>query len=431
MNAPHRDIAQRLIDIGRRTLAAARPGVRVVHGTESESLVNDLAEHPHAYVIGCVMDLQIPAERAFAIPLELSERFGFFDMPSLARLTREQCREAMLYPTRLHRFEYMGDRLYSAIQRVHRVYGDDASRIWAGSPSSTAIEKRFREFDGVGPKIASMATNILARSFNVPMSDRSGIDISIDSHVIRVMPRLGLEEEGADAETLRNVARALNPEYPGVFDIALWDLGRSVCGSSKPDCPSCELRDVCPTGRGLRPAQPALSESTPRREPLPHSTPRPEPLSRSATAPERLPQSAPRPSLSGAVEDVPQGLRDALVTPRHVGKVLESDKGLQRAFYALYEYCMGLAADVRLTDNKTHVHFKRFDGSSRLFAKVKIRPRPGKMNVSIWGGSSMPLGFARDVRALDTPDEDWELGISSASQVEQAKSHIKQSFRSA
>ena len=61
--------------------------------------------------------------------------------------------------------------------------------------------------------------------------------------------------------------------------------------------------------------------------------------------------------------------------------------------------------------------------------KVKIRPQPRKMNVSIWSGAPIPLAYARDVRLQDTPDEDCELEISSVSQIEQAKPHIMESFR--
>ena len=122
-------------------------------------------------------------------------------------------------------------------------------------------------------------------------------------------------------------------------------------------------------------------------------------------------------------------LRSALLNPRHLGKALDADEGLRKAFYALYELCMSLSDDVQMTDNKTHLHFKRFDGWSRLFAKVKLRPRCGKINVSIWSGSPIPLAYARDVRLQDTPDEDYELEISSVSQVEQAKPHIMESFR--
>jgi predicted transport protein len=127
--------------------------------------------------------------------------------------------------------------------------------------------------------------------------------------------------------------------------------------------------------------------------------------------------------------EVPKGVRDALLSPRHIGKVLDADEGLRQAFYALYELCMSLSGDVRMTDNGSHLHFKCFSRPARLFAKVKIRPQRGKMNVSIWSGSDIPLGYARDVRLLDTPDEDYELEISSVSQVEQAKPHIMESFR--
>jgi hypothetical protein len=125
----------------------------------------------------------------------------------------------------------------------------------------------------------------------------------------------------------------------------------------------------------------------------------------------------------------PEGLRDALVSPRHLGKLAEMDEELREAFYALYELCMSLSDDARMTDNQSYLHFKRFDGWSRLFAKVKIRPRRGKINVSIWSGAPIPLAYARDVRLLDTPDEDCELEITAAYQIHEAKPHIMESFR--
>jgi predicted transport protein len=82
-----------------------------------------------------------------------------------------------------------------------------------------------------------------------------------------------------------------------------------------------------------------------------------------------------------------------------------------------------------MTDNKTHVQFKWFGGPGRVFAKVKIRPQARKMNLSIWGGPSLPLSFARDVRHQSIPSEDWELEVTSVAQVEQAKPYIMESFR--
>ena len=125
----------------------------------------------------------------------------------------------------------------------------------------------------------------------------------------------------------------------------------------------------------------------------------------------------------------PEGLRDALASPRHLGTLDRMDEALREAFYALYELCMSLSDEVQMTDNQTHLHFKRFDGWSRLFAKVKIRPQGRKLNVSIWSGAAIPLPYARDVRLLDTPDEDCELEITAVRQVHEAKPHMTESFR--
>lgn len=41
------------------------------------------------------------------------------------------------------------------------------------------------------------------------------------------------------------IARELNPDFPGIFDLALWDLGRTLCRPAKPRCPECRLSELC------------------------------------------------------------------------------------------------------------------------------------------------------------------------------------------
>ena len=117
--------------------------------------------------------------------------------------------------------------------------------IWAGKPSSAALVRRFLEFHGAGPKIATMATNILVRDFKVPLSDYRYVDISADVQVVRVMARLGYVETDSSAEVVVYAARELNPDFPGIFDLTLWDIGRTLCRPTNPLCGSCPLRSWC------------------------------------------------------------------------------------------------------------------------------------------------------------------------------------------
>lgn len=229
-------------------LAAPPQPIVFVGQKDADALLNDLAGYPHAFLFACLMDRQMKAEKVWAIPYELQCRLGGFDFPRLARLTESDCERAMTEPEPLHRFtKVMSQTLYKAIRRIDQVYSGDASQIWAGSPSSAGIVRRFLEFDGAGPKIATMAANILVRDFRIPVSDRYSIDISADVHIRRVFARLGLVSEGADETLVIYRARELWPEYPGIFDLALWELGRNICRPTMPQCHLCRLGEWCPS----------------------------------------------------------------------------------------------------------------------------------------------------------------------------------------
>lgn len=205
-------------------VASKPPEPLVVTGVEeADRILNDLAHYPHAFVIACVMDRQIRAEKAWLVPYLLSERLGGFDFPLLASTPDSRMMSAMQDHPPLHRFPVvMGKNLIAAVRRIKGAYGGDAATIWSDKPSSATIVRRFLEFEGVGLKIATMAANILVREFRVPVRDRYSIDISTDVHVRRVFSRLGFAPVNASNEHLIYRARELYPEYPGIFDLALW-----------------------------------------------------------------------------------------------------------------------------------------------------------------------------------------------------------------
>lgn len=235
-----------LIQKGEELLNQPHRRIDFTKNSEADNLLNNFKEYPHAFVLACVMDRQIKAERAWLIPYKISEEIGGFKFTKLLRLKPDRI-EKIFKRKNLHRFnDIMAEYFYLAIQKIHNDYDDDASNIWKDKPSSAAVVRRFLEFKGIGIKIATMAANALAREFKIPMQDYICIDISPDVHVKRVFKRLGFIPKNASNDELIYCARELNPEYPGVFDLSAWEIGRKWCRPKNPDCGHCYLRKGCP-----------------------------------------------------------------------------------------------------------------------------------------------------------------------------------------
>lgn len=88
---------------------------------------------------------------------------------------------------------------------------------------------------GVGRKTANF---VLATAFGEPA-------IAVDTHVLRVANRLGL----TDGETPEAVEAALDRALPEKWKSRasgwLVLLGRYTCKARKPDCPTCQVVDLC------------------------------------------------------------------------------------------------------------------------------------------------------------------------------------------
>lgn len=247
-----KSIRDRLVGYGRRLLDAPRQPIEFTKNSKADALLNDLENYPHAFVLASIMDRQIKAERAWLIPYRISEEIGGFSMDLLRGLSREDVHRLMSEPVPLHRFvDKMTGYFYSAVQRIKDKYAGNAANIWTDEPSRAEVVYRFLEFDGVSPKIASMAANILARDFKIPFSDYFSIDISADVHVRRVFSRLGICKTRPTVEQIIYKARALYPEFPGLLDLPCWEIGRNWCKSRSPKCSKCYMNDLCPTANGI------------------------------------------------------------------------------------------------------------------------------------------------------------------------------------
>lgn len=246
-------VRENLVEHGQALFKAPKQLIQFTKKPEADAILNDLTNHPHAFVLASVMDQMWNAEKAWLIPYKLSEKIGGFAMQMLLQLSRDDVIRLMTKTEPLHRFaEKMAGFFHSAVNRIDARYGGDASQIWRGKPSSAEVVYRFLEFDGIGPKIASMAANILARDFKIPFSDYFSIDISADRHVRRVFARLGLCAENPTVEQVIYKARALFPEFPGMMDLPCWEIGRNWCNSHAPKCNECYMQNLCKTSGGKR-----------------------------------------------------------------------------------------------------------------------------------------------------------------------------------
>lgn len=244
-------IRDRLVEHGETLFRSPPELVRFTQDDEANHLLNDLTDHPHAFVLASVMDRQIKAERAWLIPYRFMQKIGSFSMDTLVRQSQSDVQYLMSEPEPLHRFvDTMSDFFFKAVRRIADQYQSDASRIWQDKPSSATVVYRFLEFDGVGPKIATMAANILAREFKIEFADHYSIDISADVHVRRVFGRLGLTPHDATVDQLIFRARGLHPEFPGLMDFPAWEIGRRWCRPKKTECSGCYMKDLCPSANG-------------------------------------------------------------------------------------------------------------------------------------------------------------------------------------
>jgi uncharacterized HhH-GPD family protein len=241
-----KQITEILIKRGNELLLEPYTKIEFTGVPESDTLLNDIKRLPHAFILSCVMDRQISAERAWLIPYKIFKELGSFEFEKLAKIDLKTYRD-MFKNNNLHRFnDIMSKNFYSAVQKIKNEYGGDASKIWSDNPKSATIVRRMLEFQGVGVKIATMTANILARQFKIQVQDHICIDISPDVHIKRVFHRLGFVSKEASVDELIYRARELNPEYPGIFDFSCWEIGRNWCRPKKPECEKCYMKECCP-----------------------------------------------------------------------------------------------------------------------------------------------------------------------------------------
>jgi len=219
--------------------------VHFIDDTEGNKLLNDLEHYSHLYVLACIMDKQIKAERAWQIPIKIGKIIGGYDFSIFTKLSMQDCIQ-IFNKYKLHRFnDDQAKYFYLAIQKIKNDYNSIAANIWNDNPKSATLVLRFLDFEGVGIKIATMAANILVRQYKIQVLDKYSIDISPDVHVKKIFYRMGLIKNRENIDEVIYKARELYPEFPGIIDFSTWEIGRNYCFETNPNCAECPISEDC------------------------------------------------------------------------------------------------------------------------------------------------------------------------------------------
>ena len=98
----------------------------------------------------------------------------------------------------------------------------------------------LRELPGVGRKTANV---VLGNAFG------KNEGIVVDTHVIRLSQRLGLTKQKDPEKIEQDLMKLVPQKYWAVWSHWLIWHGRRRCFARKPDCASCEVFKLCPSGK--------------------------------------------------------------------------------------------------------------------------------------------------------------------------------------
>jgi uncharacterized HhH-GPD family protein len=147
-------------------MATVRP--KRLHFTENDEADELLAREPLALLIGFVLDQQVPVQKAFSSPLELSRRIGGIDAERIASMDPDELEAAFRERPALHRFPgSMAKRVQEHCAALVSDYGGRPERIWADAATGAELRRRLLDLPGIGEMKARTLVAVLAKRFGV------------------------------------------------------------------------------------------------------------------------------------------------------------------------------------------------------------------------------------------------------------------------
>jgi len=114
-----------------------------------------------------------------------------------------------------------------------------------------AAHKIMTEFGGEVPSTMEELTTlpgVARKTANVVLAHAFGIHegVTVDTHVKRISGRMGLTKHAEPVKIEQDLMKLLPREDWENWSIRLVYHGRAVCMAKSPNCPRCDLLDICP-----------------------------------------------------------------------------------------------------------------------------------------------------------------------------------------
>jgi len=140
--------------------------VTLSQNTEADALLD---RDPLALLIGMVLDQQVPLEKAFSSPLELTRRLGHdLDARELAEYDSDALAEVFAQRPALHRFPTsMAGRVQGVARVLISDYDGDVTKLWAGVADGHELLARITALPGFGGHKAAIYLALLGKQRNV------------------------------------------------------------------------------------------------------------------------------------------------------------------------------------------------------------------------------------------------------------------------
>ena len=138
--------------------------------TGDEEADHLVATDPGAFLVGMLLDQQVPLEWAFRGPSTLRARLGTIEIAALAARDEGEIVAAACARPAIHRFPAaLGRRIHAlAVALVGRGWGDPA-QLWATAPDAAELLARLRALPGFGEEKARITIAALGKRFGVEL----------------------------------------------------------------------------------------------------------------------------------------------------------------------------------------------------------------------------------------------------------------------